>query len=410
VIYEFSLERATNHELARALARRLGDLCRDRLSDAGRAVRALARAAELEPENHALFAELAGLFAAQGDHPRAAEQARRALAAEAKPEYLRLALSTFEKCGEPDAAWNAANALDWLGEADINESLVASQHRPEGLLAVRTNLAETDWLEGHLSGDVDRELGELVVMVREAVVELGVAAAKKQGLKLDLDPASAQDLAKSTTTLAKTLLWTSRLLGIQTPELYVLPEVSGDLAAQPEQRPISVASRSVGSGLGLPELAFLWGRHLVQFRPEHELSLFFPAASDQVALLTAALAVGGSAQHELRSLDGDAKRFAAGLKKHLRGAKLELLKDIVRRQPKLEPAQRMRAYRKRAERAALRAGLLACGDIEIAARLTERFPSGREFQARERTAELVTFSVGPSYAHLRRRLGVAVSG
>ncbi len=410
VVYEFSLERATNHQLARALARRLGDLCRERLSDAGRAVRALARAAELEPENHALFAELAGLFAAQGDHPRAAEQARRALAAEATAENLRLALRAFEKSGEPDAAWNAANALEWLGEADINESLVASQHRPEGLLAVRTNLAEQDWLDGHLSGDVDRELGELVVMVREAIVELGVATAKKQGKKLELDPSHAQDLGKSTTTLAKTLLWTSRLLGIRTPELYVLPEVPGDLAAQPERNPISVASRSVGSGLGLPELAFLWGRHLVQFRPEHELSLFFPTESDQVALLSAALAIGGSPQHDLRSLDGDAKRFAAGMKKHLRGAKLDLLKDIVRRQPNADPVLRMRAYRKRAERAALRAGLLACGDIEIAARLSERFPNGRELQAREQRTELVTFSVGKSYAHLRRRLGVAVAG
>jgi tetratricopeptide (TPR) repeat protein len=409
-IYEFSLARATNHELAQVLARRLGDLCRERLSDAGRAARALALAGQLEPENHVLFAELAQLFTAQGDHQRAAEQARLALAAEAKPEYLRLALKVFEKSGEPDAAWNAANALDWLGEADINESLVASQHRPEGLLAVRTNLAEKDWLDGHLSGDVDPALSEIVVMLRDAIVELGVTAAKKQGSKLELDPATAQDPAKSTTTLAKTLLWTSRLLGIRTPELYVVPEVSGELAAQPERSPVSVASRSVGSGLGLPELAFLWGRHLVQFRPEHELSLFFPDPTDQTALLSAALAVGGAPGHEMRSLDGNAKRFAAGLKKHLRGSKLEFLKDIVRRQPNADPAARMRAYRKRAERAALRAGLLACGDIEIAARLTERFPSGSEFHARERRAELLTFSVGESYAHLRRRLGVAVSG
>lgn len=408
-IYEFSLERATNHELARALARRLGALCRDRLADAGRAVRALARAAELEPNNHALFAELAGLFAAQGDHPRAAEQARRAVAAEPKPEYLRLALNAFERSGEPDAAWNAANALDWLGEADINESLVASQHRPEGLLAARMNLADRDWTEGHLSGDVDTELAELVAIVREAVVEIGVASAKKQGTQLELDPATAQDPEKSTTTLAKTLLWTSRLLGIRTPELYVVAEVSGELAVRPERSPTSVASRTVGSGLGLPELAFLWGRHLVQFRPEHELSVFFPDASDQVALLCAALAVGGSMRHELRALDGDAKRFAAGLKKYLRGSKLEQLRQVVRRQPDADPSCRMSAYRKRAERAALRAGLLACGDIEIAARLTERFPSGREFQAGERRAELVAFSVGKSYAHLRHRLGVAVS-
>jgi len=407
-VYEFSLERATSHGLAQALARRLGDLCRERLSDPGRAARALARAAQLEPGNHALFAELAQLFAAEGDHARAAELARSALAAELKPEYLRLALNAFDKSGEPDAAWNAANALEWLGEADINESLVASQHRPEGLLAVRTNLAEQDWLDGHLSGDVDAELGALLVMLREPIVELGVAAAKKQS-PFELDPKNAQDPSKSTTTLAKTLLWTSRLLGVQTPELYVLPEVSGELAAHPERVPVSVASRSVGSGLSLAELAFLWGRHLVQFRPEHELALFFPDPTEQAALLTAALSIGGASEHTLRGLDADAKRFAAGLKKHLRGSKLELMKEIVRRQPNVEPGVRMRAYRRRAERAALRAGLLACGDIEIAARLGERFPSGRELAPNERRSELVTFSVGPSYAHLRRRLGVAVS-
>ncbi|HEX3775378.1 MAG TPA: tetratricopeptide repeat protein [Polyangiaceae bacterium] len=409
-IYEFSLERATSHELAQALARRLGDLCRQRLSDSGRAARALARSSELDPGNHSLFAELSRLFSAQGDYARAAEQARRALAAEPKAEYLRLALRAFEKTGEADAAWNAANALEWLGEADINESLVASQHKPEGLLMARSNLADGDWSEAHLSGDIDPTLVELIWALRDAIVEIGVAAAKKQRDLPELDPAQAQDPAKSTTTLAKTLLWTSRLLAVQTPELYVVPEVRGELLGHPEKNPISVASRSVGSGLSLPELAFLWGRHLVQFRREHELSLFVPDADDQVAFLSAALAVGGSPEHEPRSLDGNAKRFAAGLKKHLRGPKVEHVKDIVRRQAKVDPVVRMRAYRKRAERAALRAGLLACGDIEIAARLSERFPSGREFRVEERRAELVSFSVSASYAHLRRRLGVAVSG
>ncbi len=410
LVYEFSLERAESQELAQALARRLGDLCRDQLRDPGRAVRALARAAELEPNNHALFAELSQLFVKSGDHARAAELSRRAVAAEPKPEYLRLAFHALEKSGEPDAAWNAVNALDWLGEADINESLAASQHRPDGLLMARSNLSESDWAEGKLAGDADPTLIELLWALREGLVEIGMAAAKKQSLVPELEPSAEQDLTKSTTTLAKTLLWSSRLLGVQTPKLFVLPEVRGELRGVPEKMPISVASRTVGSGLGLPELAFLWGRHLVQFRREHELGLFLPDTSDQEALLAAALAVGGSPEYELRALDGTAKRFAAGLKKHLRGANVDYVKDIVRRQPKLELSARLRAYRKRAERAALRAGLLACGDIAIAARLSERFPSGRELTQHESRVDLVSFSLASAYGDLRSRLGVAVSG
>ena len=82
----------------------------------------------------------------------------------------------------------------------------------------------------------------LSATMRVMAYAVSVAKPSGGGLKLDLDPASAQDLAKSTTTLAKTLLWTSRLLGIQTPELYVLPEVSGELAVQPEQRPMPVTA------------------------------------------------------------------------------------------------------------------------------------------------------------------------
>ena len=89
---------------------------------------------------------------------------------------------------------------------------------------------------------------------------------------------------------------------------------------------------------------------------------------------------------------------------------MEYVKDIVRRQPKIEPGVRLKAYRRRAERAALRAGLLACGDIAIAVRLSERFPSGRELTATERRADLASFSIATAYGDLRRRLGVAVSG
>ncbi|HEY4157291.1 MAG TPA: tetratricopeptide repeat protein, partial [Polyangiaceae bacterium] len=408
-IFEYCLERVADAELARALARQLADLCRDELRDERRAALAMARLARLDPSNRALQNDLTTLFVQQGDFEKAAEQARAAIVAEPAPAALRLALSVFERNGDSDAAWNAANALDFLGEADINESLVASQHRPEGLLAARTSLRETDWLEGHLYPDKDEPLTQLIFAMREAALEVGLAAAQKRHKSIELDPSALQDPQKSTTTLAKTLVWTARLLGVKTPELYVMPEAPGDLSAVPLRSAASVASRSVGSGLGLPQLAFLWGRHLVQYRPDHELLVFFPALADLSALLSAVLAVGGSPRVQMRALEGDAKRFASGLKKHLRGAHLEHVKALVLRQPDVDPSTRMRAYQRRVELASLRAGLLACGSVEIAVPLAERFRFGTLQDAKAQRAELLSFSVSRSYGELRRRLGVAVA-
>jgi hypothetical protein len=44
-------------------------------------------------------------------------------------------LQSFRNVRRPDGSFNAASVLDLLGAADIDESLLASAHRPEGLLA-----------------------------------------------------------------------------------------------------------------------------------------------------------------------------------------------------------------------------------------------------------------------------------
>jgi hypothetical protein len=76
--------------------------------------RAALAAGELDPA----FAAFRGVL---GANPRDAD-AYRAL------------LTAFEKAGKPDGRFHAASVLDALGAADVNESLLASAHRPEGLL------------------------------------------------------------------------------------------------------------------------------------------------------------------------------------------------------------------------------------------------------------------------------------
>src|SRR6185503_17837453 len=103
------------------------------------------------------------------------------------------------------------------------------------------------------------------------------------------------DLETSTTMLSRSLTWTGRVLGIPAPRLFVFSEVDGDLVMLPGTEPTAIASRSVASGLGLAELAFLWGRHLSYYRPEHYLLVHFATLQALGAVLLAALSLGGDA-------------------------------------------------------------------------------------------------------------------
>lgn len=322
------------------------------------------------------------------------------------PQNYRRFLEFCQHFGAADLAWSAASCLELLGEADINESLLASAHRPEGLLPARGNLDDRTWTSNLLSPERDPVTARLIEVLGEAATEIGLTNARRKKRVKPLDPASLQDPSKSTTTLAKTLLWTSKLLGIPTPALYVVPELEGSLEVAAEKTPSLLVSRALGSGLSLPELAFLWGRALSLLRPDHRLTVLFPSVDELADLAKAALATGSS--KDLRALDGDAKRFAGSLKRAFRGVSFEILRTATAQFPKAEATRRMSSWARSVELAASRAGLLACGNIEIAARLCKRFPFGKLVPVEAQIDDLMLFSLSKEYAELRRKLGVAI--
>jgi hypothetical protein len=362
-------------------------------SETAQALKQLGPAANLNtPEVQRLLAECRSLLRAQPRDPK---------------NYRRL-VEFSQRFGLTDTAWSAASCLEQLGDADINESLLASAHKPEGLLPARGSLDDKAWTSGLFYPERDVATRNLLGVLLEAATEIGLTNARRKKRGQELDPEQAQDPAKSTTTLAKTLLWTSKLLGIATPALYVLPEVEGGLAVAPERSQILLAGRALGSGLSLPELAFLWGRKLALLRPEHRLVVLFPELEELADLVKAGLATASS--KELRALDGDAKRFAGSLKRAFRGSAIDRLRDVAREFPKSETTRRMASWTRSVVLCAGRAGLLACGNIEIAARLSKRYPFGKLVPPEAVVDDLLAYSVSNEYAELRNKLGVAVRG
>ena len=346
---------------------------------------------------------------ADGRHADALVHARVALSLAARDvETYRTLYMLFEKLGRPDGSWNVASVLDALGAADVNESMLAGLHRPEGLIAAKNILDDFEWKKRQLYPERDPALDALFHALGKASVEVGAETAQRKRRIPTLDAQTEQDPAKSTTTLARTLVWTARLFGIVVPKLYVVDSSSPDLTPAPTVEPIVLASKSLGSGLGLPELAFLWARRLVLFRPEHRIATFLTNAAELEDFVAAAQVFGAGTEKQFKRLEGDQKLFARGLKRHFRGIERGPLEAAASRIALGSLGPTVQAYRRSIELSAARAGLLACGDLTLALRMTERFPQHGALTLDEQSADLLVYSVSDEYAALRERLGVAL--
>lgn len=319
----------------------------------------------------------------------------------------RFLLGHYERKGERDAAYRAALCLDALGEADINESLLVTTHRPEGLQAVRGTFSYADWNQRLCVGHDDAELTALLRTLSPVLPRVGFQQVRRQRRDVELPEEARQDLERSTTMLAKTLLWASRLLCVPATELYVLPELPSTIGLVPhETGPIPVCSRELGSGFSLPELVFLWARELAFARPDAAALTYFTDAEALAQLLLAAMAVAGAVN--MRSIDGDAKRVASSLKREVRGAELAALQSAAERLSAAEVPQRAAAFVRSAEVVAARAGLVACGSLEVALKLSQRFPRAAVIPLPERRADLLRFTMSAELGQIRAALGVAV--
>jgi tetratricopeptide (TPR) repeat protein len=408
LLYEATLPRVSEPAVAVELATKIDVLCRDVLKKPDRAVMSLERAAELSPDDTRIRRRLVELLSARGAPLGALPHLVVALRKEPRVSDFREAIRLFDRAGRPDAAWNAACALEVLGAADVNESLLASAHRPEGLLPAKSTLTDEHWKKRLLARDRDASIDELWAALDGAIVDVGLETARRKKRLLELDPSAAMDPEKSTATLIKMLSWSAKLLGIATPKVYLFEALSVPLFAPPAREPTLLVSKTLGSGLEMPALAFLWSRQLAFLRPEHRAIVFFPSAAELGALVLASLSLGGLPQLPRKKLEGDAKLFARGMSRTFPSEAPPELVALVRKFPVREATERIFAWARSVEHAAARAGLLACGNIELAAALTRKYPLGGLVEPEEQVTDLLGYSVSDEYAVLRDRLGVLV--
>ncbi len=384
------------------LLHKLATLREDRLADWQGAAAALDQLVALRPNDADARIHLATLLQ---EHDQDALAVRcLEIGAAAAPKHaptFRALYRVSVKRSDLDRAFAAASVLVHHEEADPDEQALYRAHAPR--VALQPQHAVDDAALAMLTpDDHDPVVAAIVAAISDAAVGLRLdqLKAQKQMPKLG----DRQDLEKTTVSAVRTVGWAARFFALKAPAVYVRPGEVFAFAQLPAVEPSLGLGDGVLTGRSIPELAFLLGYELSIVRSYGRILSFFPALNDVRSLVVAGIALVMQSD-----VPGDIATLRAALAPRVDAVQRLKIQNAVRALSDRGGQLDVLRFLRSTERMACRAGLLACGDVNIAAHqvaIDGRALAG--LTAADRVKDLIGFSVSEPYARLRSALGIAV--
>jgi tetratricopeptide (TPR) repeat protein len=401
----------------------LGEIYRTRLHDFAAASAAFEVAVGMDPdtiERRRILAELYRLSGPEGFAKAIAEH--RALVARAPTAVamipdLKTLLRLFVELDACDEAYAVAAVLVQLGKADPDERLWYERYRPPGVVRAHGRLTEEMWQRLVYHPDENRPLSQLLATLCPA---LALAHAK--------DPKDARikkkqqcDVATDPSMACRVLAYGCAVFGMPAPEVYLSPEAASpvevvDLKGAVPGQPALVLGRPLLETTSDIELAFTLGQILAAIRPEHlvRVPAFVPSPAELEVAVRAAVKLVDGERPIPKGIAAEVDRYAAFLSKAMPPQLIEQVSLLVRKfgaaQADASGGIDLARWSRAAAFTTLRAGLLLCGDLEVAIRLGERVAAPAGIDGFDLLRELAAWSVSEGYFELRAALGLRVAG
>jgi hypothetical protein len=303
------------------------------------------------------------------------------------------------RAGRADRAYLSAVALAELGAATPEHYAVISDAAADGPIRMRALLDGPAWetLRAPGSDDVVESLFDAVSNAATAAhVEYRRARRKLH----TLDPERKQS-ATSTVSIIASFQWAARVLGVPCPDLYLLDDVPGDIAAVPTAEPSTAIGPGALSGLSSKEIAFLVGRHLTYYRREHGPLVYFSSLPELTVLVLACVQMELPAMPIPQAVGSSVASLRGRMAPHLTPANRTSMAAAVERLESRGGRLDLGGWARSVELTSARAGLFLCGDLRAAmSRLRAELAGSPEILAQTR-ADLVGFFVSRAHAELR---------
>ena len=387
--------------------RKLGALRRDKLRDVAGATEAFTGAVSCKPSDVDSRAMLADMHLARGDEAQAVAEFERIaqLSPTRASTYARL-FALHQRADRIDRAWLAGLALEELGAADMDQQLIVDQYRPEGPIRPSKSLDDAIWDEALRAPGADDVVAEVLRSITGAAVAARVAELRDAKKLVSLDPDRKQS-ATSTVTAVRSFQWAANVMGIEAPDLYVLDNVPGGIAAVQAPSPSTALGPDVLRGLTAKDLAFLAGRHLTYYRREHYALVCWPTLNELSALFLGAVKLVMPELPVPGHLGEAIARVRKLLNRHASDAEKKALGVAVKRLDARDGRVDLASWIKSVELTAQRAGLLLCGDLAVAMkRIKGETRAIADLSPEQKRGDLLACCASEKFARAREALKV----
>ncbi|MFO0551681.1 MAG: tetratricopeptide repeat protein [Polyangiaceae bacterium] len=409
-LLKVQLDQATDagdREKILASFERLGKLYREKLGWTSEAIDAFEAAQTLDPDNLERNELLASLYASDP-----AQYLDKAIAAQrpilrknpSKPEPYRLLRKLYTETKRADCAWCLCQALTCMNMAEPDEERFYRRMRADGPAAAQTRLNQDDW-DLMLHPDADPLVTTIFQLIEPAVL-------KRNGQPLEAlgyQQVYALDLLRHPYPMSQTLYYAAGVLGMDAPQTFQNPEDPGGLTFLHAHTPsIVLGQAALALEVPMQAAAFVAGRHLTYYRPGLYMRHLVPTGTGLRAWLFAAIRLVVPAFPVAPDLEGPVGENLTLLDKNIGGATRDQLASAVTKLLQAGAID-LKKWVSGVDLTGDRAGLLLANDLDVVMELLRASEEGGgSIASRERSRELLLFSVSEEFFSLRKRLGVNI--
>jgi tetratricopeptide (TPR) repeat protein/serine/threonine protein kinase len=387
---------------ARVLAERLG-----RTSDA---LELYEQAQQLDPDNRERREMLTSIYTKEPKRyfVRAVAAHRSLLADDPyRVESLQALRRIYTSGKRPDESWCLCQALRCLQMADVDEEKFFKKYRLASLPRAKRVLDEELYRAFVWHPIQDASLTAIFATLAPAIT-----ATQSQPLtNFGIDPRNYADPASDPTAMARMLHHVAEMTAMHLPEVYHYPNDPGGLSflfALPPAIGIGMGARAGGPQQAL---AFVAARHVSYYRAGHYIRQLVPTGTGLRTWLFAAIRLVVPKFPIPGTMEAAAKECIEAIRTQLTGPQRDALRSLTQKLLEAAPELDMKSWMAGVDLSADRLGFVLSNDLKVANAVIDASPEDASVVAKkDRTRELLVYSVSEEYFELRKSLGIALGG
>ncbi|HEX4450938.1 MAG TPA: tetratricopeptide repeat protein [Kofleriaceae bacterium] len=397
----------------------LGEIYRSRLKQYKEATAAFEIAQQMDPDNKLrhngtdraeILAELYTVAGADDTDKAVVQHARMLLGDPFKYDSYRALARIYKTTQQWDKYWCVCNALKFFKKAEPDELKFYEQYRPRGLVKAKHVMTPESWAKlAHT--DENRYISAIFGACWQGVAAMKAFPHKDFGIKRE----ERRQLQGDQLMFSKLFLYLAQVLNVPLPEVYLLDDnkaVDIQLANAIEKSevcPSFVVRPHALQGKTEREVAFLLARRLAFMRPEYYLRMLLPTNTELKIVLLSTIVMLQPRFPVPPNMVEPVQQYLPKMQKRLPPHALEQLDAVIQRFIKATPEINLAKWGHAVDAVSHRAGFVACGDLEVAARAV----AGESVvvdgpTAKDKVKELVLFSVSEEYFAVRAQMGLAI--